>query len=825
MPVNWLVKMRDIRRLGGVALLLLFALCSAVLGQASGQVESIGFDNRFRGECWTPMLIDLRPETSKSDQYQIQVKQEDLDRDHPIFTRTISLTGNTEGGAQRQQKFRMYFKPQPTSDGLPDSRTDPNALKTLQDLLQVSLCSASGKWLAPLPITASVQDLDPRGGTYEFKRGNRFVLVVYSGNSAPVWQEYRQSIGLLEDMTFISVQPSALPESVIGYDAVDSIVWLNADPSELKSGTDEKFRALENFVKRGGSLTICTPTDWQKMLAFGAMLPVNLEGIDTKNDPEPLRTLGRTRFRQDGTVPPNADGWDGLRGPFTLARATAKPGAVTEYWIDWKENDRTPWLVRKPFGAGAVTWIAQDLGDPSVTAARQNWPYIWDRVLDLPNLTRIVSNQTSDGQKMEFGQANAVDIGYSLLSGMELQGKSAWLITLAVVFFIGYWLFAGPGVFAFLATRKQTSLSWFFFAASALAATALTVLVVRITLRGEPEMKHISLVRAAAGEPAVVYSRFGLYIPRDGMQRIELKDMTLGSLTTLSAFSIHPQHLDNSKVPDDPGPEYVVNVRDADSSEAAMVRVPYRTTLKKFEADWTGNAGGRVEGSAKLLPLSNTGYISGNLTNGTGRRLKNIYIAFRYPRANVRRGYEDWIMYVPSWDAGASIDLNKEFNPKTEDGKPVPAAIRESKVSPLSNVRFRGVLTEYWEWYWASALNDMSLSMGERKYDDYGKAAPRVSIPMLSFFSRLEPLRNTELRVSNRFEFLRRAARRYDVSPALSAGALVVVAEPDENVPIPIPLFVEGQQIQGTGSTVYQFILPLDPGEVWAPTTQPSDEN
>ena len=112
MPVNSPFNMRDVRQFGGVVLLLLFALCSAALGQASGQVESIGFDNRFRPDCWTPMVIDLRAETSKSDQFQLWVKQEDLDRDHPIFLRTISLTGNAEGNAaQRQQKYRIYFKP------------------------------------------------------------------------------------------------------------------------------------------------------------------------------------------------------------------------------------------------------------------------------------------------------------------------------------------------------------------------------------------------------------------------------------------------------------------------------------------------------------------------------------------------------------------------------------------------------------------------------------------------------------------------------------------------------------------------------------------
>src|SRR5204863_5004076 len=196
------------------------------------------------------------------------------------------------------------------------------------------------------------------------------------------------------------------------------------------------------------------------------------------------------------------------------------------------------------------------------------WPKIWDRVLDMRNDPLIPVPETPESVKNIYAPSAGIDVGYSLLAGMELQSKSAWLITLAVVFFIGYWLFAGPGVYAYLASKKQTQLSWFSFAASALVATALTVLVVRLTLRGAPDMRHISLVRAAAGEPATVYSRFGLYIPRDGVQQIELKDMAPGSLATITAFAIHPQHLDNSSP--DPGQEYQVMVRESDSQEPAI---------------------------------------------------------------------------------------------------------------------------------------------------------------------------------------------------------------------------------------------------------------
>jgi hypothetical protein len=85
----------------------------------------------------------------------------------------------------------------------------------------------------------------------------RFVLTVSDGRSAPAWREYQQCIGLMENIAFVTVQPRDLPESVLGYDAVDSIVWLNADPQELKSGGDDRYRALESFVRRGGNLVIC----------------------------------------------------------------------------------------------------------------------------------------------------------------------------------------------------------------------------------------------------------------------------------------------------------------------------------------------------------------------------------------------------------------------------------------------------------------------------------------------------------------------------------------------------------------------------------------
>ena len=119
------------RLIAGILTLSLLLL-SPAYGQVSGTVESIGFENQYRGDCWTPMVISLTPETNTTAFYELHVKLQDMDRDLPIYTRTISVTGNTDGQS-RQQKFRMYFVPPPTDGGLPDANQAGMTLKDLQD--------------------------------------------------------------------------------------------------------------------------------------------------------------------------------------------------------------------------------------------------------------------------------------------------------------------------------------------------------------------------------------------------------------------------------------------------------------------------------------------------------------------------------------------------------------------------------------------------------------------------------------------------------------------------------------------------------------------
>ncbi len=803
--------------LWGLLALLAFA-SSPIRAQIRGEVETIGFQNVYRPDCWTQIVVHLIPDASTpGGDYQIQVKQEDLDRDHPIFTRNITLTGANSDGRIRDQRFSVYFKPQPTGDGLPDAN-DPgrNSIQQLQDLLQVSLCTTSGKFINSLPITHTIQSVDPKAGNGE-RRGMKLILAVTDGRSSMSWKDYEHSIGLLEDVAVVTVRPSDLPESVIGYEAIDGIVWLGGDPNELKSGGDERFRALENYISRGGRLIISTPTEWQRLLSFGDLLPVTIEGTENRDSASEMKAIVRETMK-----PPKAnqlkrnDSWDGLRGPFSFARASSKEGALVDSWIDWKPNgaERTPWIVRRVNGSGSVTWVAQDLGDPLLLRAHlYGWPLIWDHIFDWKNDTLTVTPDTVEAEKAPYAPASGINVGAALLNGMELGTKSLWLITVAIVFFIAYWIVAGPGAYAFLVMKKQTGASWFIFAAAALGATALTVVLVKATLRGPATMKHVSLVRVGETGPAHVHSRFGLYIPRDGVQQIELKDMTADTVASITAFGIHPSDLPSGSVPDDPGPDYEVAPRDASSTGAASIGVPFRTTLKKLEADWSGDLQTRITGSAKLLDNK---FIEGSITNATGQRLRDVYIGFKYGTGNTARN-GDWLLYLPTWEPGMSLDLNKEFN-VDENGKQLKMLFLDTDRSPDRGNKVLGRIDRDWQPFWFRKMTSQSFI--EEQFTDYSRA-----VPLLSFFDRLPPSKNERGYDRRRFELIRRSARRYDISSAMSAGGLVVIASSDlpEKTPIPMPMEVEGDKLEGTGMTLYQCVLPLDCSIFNSPATQPAE--
>ena len=829
----------------GLFLLLFSVTTSTALAQtATGEVESIGFNGTFRPDCWVPMVVRIKPDTADAGNYQVRVYQHDLDGDRAVYVRPITVNGSATAAEQR---FWMYFLPEPIHKGLPDQTQ--GTLKDLQKDLTVFLCDAKGKQLVPLPVTSQLNNVDPYRESYSGRpRGSKLVLAVSAnGGQQPPMETLVSNgskdgiVGVVQDVEVANLREKDLPENPLGYEPVDTVLWLGGDPADLDAGGAHGLAALQDFVRFGGQLVVTQPTqNWQSTADFGDLMPVDVLGVGTKSTFEPLKGMARAVDVTD--VGDATNDWVRARPPYQMARATARPGAVVEDWIDWKEDgsnaDATPYLVRRAVGLGQVTWVAQPLTTDVQPGNTLGWPYVWLHVLGWRNDAYVPPPPPSSGTYDDpairarldrYRAGNPIDLSVPLEKDvLNLGSKGAWLIVLAIGFFVVYWLVAGPGTYGYLVTKKKQSLSWFFFAVAALVATAVTVGVVKLVLRGPPEVRHLTMIRVAPGQPAIAYSRFGLYIPRDGDQTIVLQNTMSGQLSYLSALAEHPQQLGDAT--EFPSPlDYDVPVRDMANTEPPSLTVPYRSSLKKFQARWVGELAAKIGAGSGLTLDPEIGALPlrGALTNDTGQDLTDVYLAWHVA------GDRDWVVYVPNWPKGTPLDMQRDLNPAGHH----PYRVGHNS-SPLAEpgeghvisdeIATQGIRSDKsapgWAAFWFAHVRGSGGNLDDVEHD----VGLGIAYPMLSLFDRLPPMPNLPNTSkgegaydSDRMELFARGGRQLDAGPSLSAGQLLVLAT--VHGPLPIPVQVDGDAMAGDGTTLYQFLLPIDRG-VDRPTTRPTAE-
>ena len=811
--------------------LLVLAMPAMALAQARGQVLSLGFNNHYRPDCWTPMLVQLTSQSPDPQSYQIQIVQEDLDRDRVTYTQTVALGGNVEGRPATTENFWAYFKPKPVDGGLPDATDLTTTLATLNSQLKVFLCDKDGKQISTLPLTSTILNVDPSRSAGDASRGRKLILFVSDGNDQPEISDYSQQKGVLEDVDAVAVAPRDLPSKVIGYEAVDAIVWIDADANFLISGTHTpSLEALLQWVHQGGNLVICQPPESIKIKPFEPILPVGgqingqwaIPTVD-RTDMDVLVRLAHPLANTGGQA------WPKDLGPFKVARVPALPGSKVDEWMQWTdegETSFTPWLARRGVGLGAVTWVAQDLGNAALTRkAKTGWRYVWDRVFDWNNPNDVPEDyKAPENGALDLwpGAETALDLGTQVSrDGMDLRSTAAVYLAIAGFFFALYWGIAGPGTYLVLALKKRANLSWFLFGATAVAATAVTAVLVKIVVRGAPELRHVSIVRYAMGEPyGVIDSRFGLYIHQDGLKAIGLGDTAPHEISFLSPFSLHPQYASNSdELPS--YSEYQIAVPDASDSNAVSVTIPYRSTSKKLQAHWVGEIKGAIELAAdtQQVKIDQSTHLVGTLINHTGYDLWHVFLGFKQPSFSQGDPDKDAIIYVEKWAKDDSLKLDDLMTNKN----------LIDLADPDKRGKIMGVDPSYG---WMMNVTDTPTSWSQfwREQSTNLDSDLDYSLPMLTFFDRLPPWAQQSGQKSNRYELRRHGARVLDLSPAMSAGSLVICARAmvgkDENVaPLPVPLTVSDEPVSGYGTTIYQFVLPLDRTAVSStPSTKPSGQ-
>ena len=797
---------------------------------AGGTVVQIGFEGAFQPTGWVPMKVRVSPPGGESGQYLIRVHQRDLDGDYVIYQRTITLTGGMPN-----QEFWTYFKPQPVrAMGARDA-------SAARENLRVVLCEAGGRELVQLSLGVRLDPLYSSGGN---GRGNRLVLSVSEAGGAFFgYEEYRDRVvGLTENIISVGVTPAELPDLKIGYDGVDAVIWQDADPAGLEAGGGERLDALRQWVRGGGKLIVTARSEWQSLEPFSDLLPVTPTGAVELPNLVPLQTMVLQGLASGSTTNGAALGlaWREALAPtrgsagevqptVRYILSEAKVDALVESTFSYEQeaelggkiSGEAPFIARRPEGFGSVSFVAVDFSNPTLrgqpSRPTPGWSLIWDKVLGLGD--QPILDPRND-VKDEHEARESRDLGYALLPGSRLAGRSVALVTVALVFFIAYWLIAGPGLYFYLVAKRRTPMSWFFFGAAAVAATFVTLGVVRLILRGPPDLRHLSIARQGPVAPQVVHSEMGLYIPEDGSQRVMIDAGAIGTAPTITAFGIDPEQHEAADRRSNPI-TYTVNLdppertRDMEGA-AAVVSIPYRSTLKKLEADWIGNVERGISGEPRLIATA--GLCTGRLTNNTGKNLVNVHVAFRHMfRRPTGTLDEIYVVFLPRWLNGESIEgldgLIAPANPEQPRMKLVARSSSGNQAPPSERERVYGRLSSDWAPYWHSFLRSSPLSVGASAIVDDWPEAVRRTPAMLSFFSLLPPMRRETSGGPDPTRLLRRGARELDLSAAVMAGNMVIIAEADE-APLPLRMNVNGDEVMGAGRIIYQVVLPLDRSEI-----------
>jgi len=789
--------------------LLILCLVALTPGLApaavTGRLQSIGFNSFIRQNCWIPITVQTNSDLNEPHTFDLQIVQSDLDGDNVVYTRPVTVNPGT-------QTFWACFKPDPT-EGIPAVGTVNAA--DFAKRLKIYLSEPAGPTSDPAfdkhvvqIATAGNLPQALEAGNLQSNRGQKLMLFV---GRMPQMNEFDPSaprvIGMAEDIMYVRVEPNALPFDALGYEAVDAVVWTDADIERLDPA---QLRALRQYVRAGGRLVVIQNVETQRMGRLDEFLPVHVNSIESVNSQEPLRSIlmpGDARpLDQNGN---EIDPWRRIGNTFSIAKATATPDAVVDTWTTWPDKSRTPFIARRLFGNGCVSWIAQDISDPNITLETFGWPRVWQRIMDWRDveldLTSAMTKNQLDKAKQKFEENTPKDIGYSFKGNIDQNSTTAAYISVAFVFFIAYWCIAGPGSYFLLAAQRRATWSWFVFGGLAVLATLLSVGITTLLLRGGAKVAHESLVRLRGDgtEPAYVRTHFSIYLPRDERAAIALTDRDTTALpAAITPLVIDPKYNGYQKV-DERDSRYAIPVEADDAGEVTRIDVPFRSTLKRLQADWAGSSNGRINGSVKFSP--DGGSLVGQLSNNTGQTLTNVVMVFRRPGVPSQSMALDQVLALREWKNGLTLDLAKEW--ANAESRPIQLSSGNGGIQLFGLDKPR---RGSWQWavnwlYEDFRHSSMGMNTGV-PMDDSGSGYGR-SFVLASLFDRCWPLANPG-NEHVRVDIKRFGVRQWDCSGAVAAGALVVLGQADS--PIPLPLTIDGDPPVGGGHTFFQGIIPID---------------
>ena len=632
----------------------------------------VGFPTRAHGEgvvrtgCWAPIVVDVSIENQPSFDGKLQVSQLDGDGDLACDSVEVHLLASSGG----RQRYWLFVLPNTAQRGKMNIGVE--LLNDRGEAVTVISSGAKTLRIEPEPQPVSIHDYD--------LANNALILSVSVASSGRIMAlEGGGDVNQFQRRIHVGhISPDELPPLWIGLEAVDYIVWDEADPADMSA---RQLDALVEWVRQGGTLLIGasrTAGAVAQSQALDAILPVDIGPVTRLTE---LGELADHLMEVDD--PPRS-----LR-PIPVARCTGRPGAFV-YYRDQKLSSDL--LVRGRAGRGHVVFCAVTLNDlfrnvtPSMqidndydgrfaAKAQKAAVEFYRRVFYLKHV--------ADPDLMHAGHRSV----YRDIVGFISFPRDAGLyLFITIAFTVLYVLVATFGSWGFLQKKGWQHHSWSVFSLVAITACFLSVSTVETVQGYGAKVHQITVVDTRADDPyafatalmglkASSHAEVDVWLPSDYRTAVD-PGATTCFLRPLAGEN-EPGEVATSYA--DPGRYRLV------PASAVLEDVPMRATLKCMEGRWEGVLDGQV--SARIaFRRGETGLLNdlrftadSYVLNDLGVDLRQCYVLCaskglynpQTGEASRTSRSEDIVFALPIKDlpAGRKVMLTTRFNP-TDPMKP-----------------------------------------------------------------------------------------------------------------------------------------------------------
>ncbi|MFN3168982.1 MAG: hypothetical protein ACE37H_18190 [Phycisphaeraceae bacterium] len=777
---------------------------SPVVAQQGGveiniELDYLGLGGLVQRGVWTPVRMDLTNTSAQSVEVTCRWLLEDDDGDELVAERpNITLTPQRADG--EFQSVWLYANP-PMSTR-PDQAWVFQAVdsKTGELLKQVQV---------QLPASAVVESSVNLVGVCGFSE-----MGLYPWRKR--WSTQHEPLRVITGLSL-----ETLPDRWYGLDSLSALVWSpqGGEPTSTKVSSRTKS-ALREWVYRGGHLVVVMPYAGEQWTSEKSGLSDLLEPIDrdaiNRTQARPPLSVFKVLTKTD----PVGQVWFDLEKDSSFTTLAEVP--VTEGEGDAATTTDRPLIVGRRVGFGQVTLVGIDLSNKAVLESVGPFALhrVWTRIFSwrgsktgelLPD-SEFDDQQTS-GQYQEAKNATHVELGTWLAARVARQRQTGPAVGLAFVLFMVYAVAAGLTFPHFLRGRGWERHSWLMFVGIVAVFSAIAWGGAWALRPASNSAAHFSVLDIDGNNqvarvrswqsvlvPSFADTQFKVSSEADGLTRMDV-------VNVLSSPG-HAIALESPGYPDQ-------RTYGFDATAPHTIDIPMRSTTKSIVVDFLGQITAQRPGmsrpwqmpKAKDLRLASNGLPAGTITHDFPDTLTDVRIIY-CPGGPQLAGKSD---NRPMVYAYRDPKTNKsEWAPKTplalpaSDQSYTPLWVRPNLTSKQRNWTREGDL--------GSRIAQRGSMPGNNNASDIIN-----DIALLSFYDALPPpvyetqpstIPGVNFGSSPYYTYNRSLMRDLDLTHLITGRRVILIGHL-QNGPSPVPLTVDGQDVEAEGWTVVRWIYDL----------------